>query len=624
MSLKPKHVFSILVTSLLMLTYGTHLALAQEEGDPYIDEVVDYIPGDPINEELVRPEAVIGPPDFDAERLEGFLSLGVGGSVTVMFADNLAVDGRGADIRIFGDPTNDERWIVEVSLDGEQFFSFDDLPEVTEIDLAQVGLKEARFVRLTHNRQPQEGPSPGPELDAIQALHSRSLVSPVPGEIALYAVEPKEAPRGQEVQVGLFGSGFANATGHQVSIGEFQILNTWIDSDEVIGAEIFIPEDAEPGPRYVELVLDFDGRLQVLGLDSAFYVVAPPQPIPPRQVSLNAVEPREAPPGQEMEIALFGSGFADATDQQVAVGEFETLDSWVESDEVIRAVIFIPENVEAGPRFVELRLDFDGELQVVGLDAGLFVSSPEPIPTERPEDEGGRGGGGNLLPDWAWAGVSVLLGGSSYALGKALGVKSKLTWTDKARLQWSVEAQNSLPKAQRACQWTCKGNVKAALLDRWKVNSLDLTPLSQPKRKSQDVKSVSGAVLNPLNNLANLASLLQDEAEIRRQLAPIVEALLNQVTAWEYEGGSPAAIRVEAQLAAPINAQLELYHCQQTAKGLDWGKPLFTWKQAIHQKEGEFLGVLRGPTAGEDFPARARQELEACLMELVRVARWKL
>ena len=619
---KPIRICCLLAFLLLMLTGGIRPALAQEDGDPYVDEVVDFTPGDPINEKLLRLDAVSGPPDFDAQRLEGFLSLGVGGSVTVMFADNLAVDGRGADIRIYGDPGNDERWVVEVSPDGEVFYSFDDLPEVVEIDLAQVGLKEARFVRLTHDGQPGEGISPGPELDAIQALHSQSLVSPVPRQIALHAVEPKEAPRGQEVQVGLFGSGFGDSTGHQVSIGEFETLDTWVESGEVIRAVIYIPEGAEPGPRYVELSLDFDGQRQVIGLESGFHVVAPPQPAPPRQVALRVIEPREVPGGQEVEITLFGSGFADATSHQVAVGEFETRATWIESDEVIRAVIFIPEDAESGPRYVELSLDFDGEPQVLGLDAGLFVRSLPLAPTEIPED--GRGGGGDLLPDWAWAAVTVLLGGSSFAIGKSLGVKSKLTWTDKARLQWSVEAQVDLPRAQRACQWACKGSVKAALLDRWKVNSLDLTPLTRPKRRPQQVKSVSGAVLNPLNDLANLASLLQDEAAIRRQLAPIIEALLNQVTAWEREGGSPAAIRLEARLAAPINAQLELYHCQQTARGLDWGKPLLTWKQAINQKEGEFLGVLRGPTVGEDTPARLRQELETCLMELVQVARWKL
>jgi hypothetical protein len=125
--------------------------------------------------------------------------------------------------------------------------------------------------------------------------------------------------------------------------------------------------------------------------------------------------------------------------------------------------------------------------------------------------------------------------------------------------------------------------------------------------------------------LANWARLLVggDDDEIHRQLAPVVEALLAEVLAWEAEGQTPPSIRLDAELQAPIKAQFGLHHCHPTAQGLAWSKkPLLQWTRKLNQPGGEFLGVLRGPTAGEpDFATRARRELESCLRELIRVVR---
>ena len=49
------------------------------------------------------------------------------------------------------------------------------------------------------------------------------------------------------------------------------------------------------------------------------------------------------------------------------------------------------------------------------------------------------------------------------------------------------------------------------------------------------------------------------------------------------------------------------------------------WNGTLHQPGGEYLGVLRGPSAGEpDFTIRAREELEGFLLQLVKGVRFKL
>jgi hypothetical protein len=346
---------------------------------------------------------------------------------------------------------------------------------------------------------------------------------------------------------------------------------------------------------------------------------------------VGGVEPQQVQRGDEGELNVFGGNFLP--DAWVEIGGEGVLVHEVEfvSAEHLRAFGEVWDDAPLGWREV-IVINPDG--QAGGRERALEVIGEGPMPPPLPVSPGaptaapigpGEEGKPSPIPDWVWAIATVLLSGLSFAAGRALGLKSKLTWTDKARVQWRVEAQNELPEPQRACQWACKANVSADLLNRWHVTAIELTPLKSKGKTPSKKRVEDRASLAPLSDLANIGKILHREDEVRHRLAPIVDALLAQIMAWEQEGQTPASIRVEAKLEAPINAQFGLYHCQQTKGGLGWGKPLLTWKGKLNQPGGEFLGVLRGPTAGEpDFAARARQELEACLLDLVSVARFRL
>jgi hypothetical protein len=142
-------------------------------GDPYIDKVVSFTPGNPVNPDLGKTESVLGSRDFNESTLSGFLNLGVGGIIVVEFVDNVAVDGPGDDIEIFGDPYNDEQWIVEASADCVSYKSFGQVGERVTLDLATIGLTSARCIRISDKGLGGPGAaSPGTELDAIEALNS--------------------------------------------------------------------------------------------------------------------------------------------------------------------------------------------------------------------------------------------------------------------------------------------------------------------------------------------------------------------------------------------------------------------------------------------------------------------
>ncbi len=184
---------------------------------PYVDRVVSTISGTNggFHRELL-PDIVLGPPKGAGTYQGSFdvVSLGVGGSIVLEFTDYLIFDGDGVDFTVFenafqigGDPNNTfaEPGFVAVSEDGLNFVEFpcDPLnkpylgcagvqptlanPDVNSIDptdpavsggdsfdLADVGLKSARFVRIRDSGAGYGPIGPGTggfDLDAVAVIH---------------------------------------------------------------------------------------------------------------------------------------------------------------------------------------------------------------------------------------------------------------------------------------------------------------------------------------------------------------------------------------------------------------------------------------------------------------------
>lgn len=107
-----------------------------------------------------------------------------------------------------------------------------------------------------------------------------ALLAPVPahaqeGPVRLASVEPGEGRPGQELELTLRGSGFeGQATVH---VGELPVWEVVVESDRVIRARISVPEDAKPGPRPVEVVIDMGGPQETFRstLEGGFTVLEP-------------------------------------------------------------------------------------------------------------------------------------------------------------------------------------------------------------------------------------------------------------------------------------------------------------------------------------------------------------
>ncbi len=354
-------------------------------------------------------------------------------------------------------------------------------------------------------------------------------------------------------------------------------------------------------------------------------------------IYLRGVEPSRGRPGEEMKLILWGGGFSNAQEVQVTIGEIEVLGVWVESDEAVVVRVFIPEDAQPGPRSVEVVATFGpNEVFPAVLEQGFFVEGwEEERPPAGPVSPSSPAPSEEGLSPWVWVGGGVLLWGATALLAGGLGlllgrrlavrVRPAWRWEQMARLQWELEATKELPEPKEVCTWACEAKAKTGLLDRWKITALELIPLPLPSGQPLPVRRITDeALLAPLNEAARLRHLGEDEAQVRRRIAPVVDALLEQIMAWGAAGQTPPSIRVDARLARNVEMEFTLYHCEATRKGVDWVKKL-RWKGTMRQPSGEYLGVLRGPTAGEpDFAARARAELEGALLKLIRGVQLKL
>jgi hypothetical protein len=140
---------------------------AGEVQDRHASVVDSFVPAPSLDLEapFSDPGRALGPADGRT------VALGLGSALTLRFFRDIP-DGRGPDLRVVELGPDGARAWVAVSADGVGFVEYAE-PLVdgdeTDLDLADVGLTEASFVRL--RGADEQGIDPGFDLDAVEALH---------------------------------------------------------------------------------------------------------------------------------------------------------------------------------------------------------------------------------------------------------------------------------------------------------------------------------------------------------------------------------------------------------------------------------------------------------------------
>lgn len=189
---------------------------AARAADPFADRIVSYKPGEAAGFGQDRlPQVVLGAPDGGGPTQSGLdvLSLGREGEIVLQFLDLGLVDGPGPDLLVFENPFIGwaETGVVAVSEDGQTFHEWPCLaqdpakkypgcagvnPVLTSLkngvpatdpklaggdafDLAELGIKRARFVRIRDSgANTYAGSSGGFDLDAVAVVNGEPLASP--------------------------------------------------------------------------------------------------------------------------------------------------------------------------------------------------------------------------------------------------------------------------------------------------------------------------------------------------------------------------------------------------------------------------------------------------------------
>jgi|GEM_PF-4070100 len=228
-------------------------------------------------------------------------------------------------------------------------------------------------------------------------------------------------------------------------------------------------------------------------------------------------------------------------------------------------------------------------------------------------------------PEWIYLLLVLFALVGGVIIGRALTLRSRMKWEQRAELQWQLEAETELPEPGEPCTWACKAEATTDLQNRWKVNALQLTPLPVPSGRRISARRLKGKVLDPLNELVGIQHVLEDKDTIRRHIQPVAEALLEQIMEWKKADSSPASVKIGAKLKREVRCEFKLYHCESTDSGPIWVDSRKKWKGKLHQPANQFMGVLKGPDAREtDFPARAQGDLEEFLLKLIKGVRFKL
>lgn len=153
----------------------------------FADKVISYRPGNPAPiRENSKAEDALGKPDFNQERVTGFVSLGIGGELILAFTDNALMNISGPDLYVFEVGKYVEETFLYVSKNGRDWIPVGKISGGNA--LVDIGDSTKPGAIFTYVKLVDAGSSlkkgdkmwPGADIDALAAIGSakqRSLNS---------------------------------------------------------------------------------------------------------------------------------------------------------------------------------------------------------------------------------------------------------------------------------------------------------------------------------------------------------------------------------------------------------------------------------------------------------------
>jgi OOP family OmpA-OmpF porin len=150
----------------------------------FADKSVSYKPGNPAPvPENSNPADALGIPDFDPTRVTGFVSLGTGGELVLMFTDNALVNIEGPDLYVFEVGRYVEETFLYVSKDAKKWIAVGKISGGNA--LIEIGDSTKAGDIFTYVKLVDAGTAvkkgdkmwPGADIDAVAAIGSAKQIS---------------------------------------------------------------------------------------------------------------------------------------------------------------------------------------------------------------------------------------------------------------------------------------------------------------------------------------------------------------------------------------------------------------------------------------------------------------
>jgi OmpA-OmpF porin, OOP family len=150
----------------------------------FADKVVSYKPGNPKPlANYLNAEDAVGIPNFNQEKVTGFVSLGIGGELILAFTDNALVNIEGSDLYVFEVGRYVEETFLYVSKDGKRWINVGKIHGGNSLIDIGDSTKPGdifRFVKLVDAATALKTGDkmwPGADIDAIAAIGSAKQLS---------------------------------------------------------------------------------------------------------------------------------------------------------------------------------------------------------------------------------------------------------------------------------------------------------------------------------------------------------------------------------------------------------------------------------------------------------------
>jgi len=458
-------------------------------------------------------------------------------------------------------------------------------------------------------------------VSSLAWSRSGATQEPPPPEVA--GIEPSEGWPGGQMQATIWGDGFDKEVEVIIEGLETEVIR---HSTQRLAVQIFIPDDAPPGPRDV-ILINHVGPAREGRLPGGFVVLGEEERQAPASVQLKAVEPSQGDPGQRLDVTLWGEGFGPEMEVNFGDGIVEEGRELVD-DSTMRLRIAILKDAPPGPRAVEV---FNPETRSGdALPQGFTVrgekETPGPVtrptPTERPDEQNGG------IPWWI---AGLLLGLLALVVTP---VAAYLTWDAIRRRRltrqrqelerWQEEAQHELPRE-------CRPGAKLPIIGRkvesgtWEIVHLAFIPEPRgaDRTPDKDQHRVGGKIVRRLNEIVALRKRTDDENRLRRMVSPLAQQLARLLWVWARQRTPACPIAVQANVEGKVTYPFKLYECQKTDGGNRW-QEIKDWEGTVKETQELSVGHLVGPQAREGkgpFQKRAVEVLVPHLLDLTSKVR---